>query len=559
MLVALRRPAPSVGEIEQTCARTLGVRDAVLLPSVRSGIYLVLKAVSGPGGLVVGPAYTCAVVHQAMRASGLRTRFIDAAPRHFSMACDQLLSAMEPGCCVILCELYGIPTGQDVLEATRALRPAVRILDTATNIPDPVRLGRMESTDVAMFSFGKGKWMSAGWGGLACFQDEGLCQQIREMRDASATRGTVLQHQRNALAVLARVAKRWRTVYGLAKTSGAALSFVRGNASARKEASRSSRAVDVIEKFTAEWTRLPGPFNRKLVLHNLRHGETTAEIHRRLTETYVACLKDTEVVQGVDLEALPRNGFPIRVPPQLRSPVQDYLWRRGIDVGRQFPFPESLSPAVYPNAAQASAEVLTLPFGEHISPKDVERISRTVLESLQDANRRARAMGEFMSKLRERLRLVALMYHDVVEAGEISGFQVPSAGAYRLELPQFLSHLEAIEKGPLPPRTVFDVMQGADRRGLLLTFDDGGKSAVRVADLLDARGWRGHFFLTTSLIDTAGFVTRRDILDLVVAAATSSARIPTRTRISAIILQTMKCSPSGGQVARCWPTSSAPR
>ena len=114
----------------------------------------------------------------------------------------------------------------------------------------------------------------------------------------------------------------------------------------------------------------------------------------------------------------------------------------------------------------------------------------------------------------DRLRLVTLMYHNVVEAEEISGFQVRSARAYRLGLPQFLAHLEAIEKGPLKPRTVFDLAKGAIGSGLLLTFDDGGKSAVRIADLLDARGWKGHFFVTTSLIDTSGFVTRSDILDL---------------------------------------------
>jgi dTDP-4-amino-4,6-dideoxygalactose transaminase len=392
-LLLSRKPAPTIGEIEETYARMLGVRGVVLLPSVRAGIHMVLRAVSGPGGLVVGPAYTCAVVHQAMRASGLRMRFVDAAPRQFSMACDQLASAMEPGCCVIVCEAYGIPTDPNMLKASGELRPAVRILDTALNIPDPVRLGRLEGTDVAMFSLGLGKCMYAGWGGLACFQEEGLAQRIRELRDASARRGTALQQQRNALTVFARVAKRSRMIYGLASAASAAVSLVRGNILGRKEELRSRRAVDVIQEFTAEWSRLPGPFNRKLALHNLHHRETAAGIRRRLAETYVACLKDFGVVQGVDGEALPQSHFPIRVPAKLRPQVQDYLWRRGIDTGRQFPFPESLSPALYLNAAQASAEVLTLPLGEHISPKDVETISRKVVGALQRANRYAPRCG----------------------------------------------------------------------------------------------------------------------------------------------------------------------
>ncbi len=46
------------------------------------------------------------------------------------MSCDQLAAAMEPGCCIILCEAYGIPTSPQMMKASSQLRPAVRILDT---------------------------------------------------------------------------------------------------------------------------------------------------------------------------------------------------------------------------------------------------------------------------------------------------------------------------------------------------------------------------------------------------------------------------------------------
>ena len=386
-LLLSRKPAPAVGETEENVARMLGVRSVVLLPSVRSGIYMVLKAVSGPQGLVVGPAYTCGVVHQAMRASGLRIRFIDAAPRQFSMACDQLSSAMEPGCCVIFCEMYGIPTSPNMIKASGELRPAVRILDMAVGIPDPGRLSRMESTDVAMFSFGSGKCMHAGWGGLACFQEEGLARRIREMRDGWATQGTALHHQSSALGVLARIAKRSRAVYGLATTASAVLSFLGTKLLGMDERPRSSRPVDVIKEFNAEWTRLPGPFSRKLTVYNFRRWETAAEIRRRLAETYIACLRGSDVVQGVAMEALPQSNFPIRVSADIRTRVQDYLWNRGIGTARQVPLPESLDPSQYPHAAQASEEVLTLPFGEHVSTEDAKRISGHALEALRREDR----------------------------------------------------------------------------------------------------------------------------------------------------------------------------
>ena len=48
-------------------------------------------------------------------------------------------------------------------------------------------------------------------------------------------------------------------------------------------------------------------------------------------------------------------------------------------------------------------------------------------------------------------------------------------------------------------------------RHVLLTFDDGGKSAVYTADELSRRGWKAHFFIVTSLIGTRTFVDATDI------------------------------------------------
>jgi peptidoglycan/xylan/chitin deacetylase (PgdA/CDA1 family) len=53
------------------------------------------------------------------------------------------------------------------------------------------------------------------------------------------------------------------------------------------------------------------------------------------------------------------------------------------------------------------------------------------------------------------------------------------------------------------------------QRPLFLTFDDGGVSAHEViANALERRGWRGHFFVTAGRIDTPGFVTRAQIREL---------------------------------------------
>ena len=51
--------------------------------------------------------------------------------------------------------------------------------------------------------------------------------------------------------------------------------------------------------------------------------------------------------------------------------------------------------------------------------------------------------------------------------------------------------------------------------GLLLTFDDGGTSALApTADLLEKHGWRGHFFMTTDYVGTPGFLSAAQLRDL---------------------------------------------
>jgi peptidoglycan/xylan/chitin deacetylase (PgdA/CDA1 family) len=50
---------------------------------------------------------------------------------------------------------------------------------------------------------------------------------------------------------------------------------------------------------------------------------------------------------------------------------------------------------------------------------------------------------------------------------------------------------------------------------VLLTFDDGGRSALsETAPMLERRGWRGHFFVTTDRIGASGFLERDDIISL---------------------------------------------
>jgi peptidoglycan/xylan/chitin deacetylase (PgdA/CDA1 family) len=116
-----------------------------------------------------------------------------------------------------------------------------------------------------------------------------------------------------------------------------------------------------------------------------------------------------------------------------------------------------------------------------------------------------------------------MMFHDVLPDGRAldkSGFTGPGPDRYKIRQPVF----EAVARC-VGPDTV-------------LTFDDGGRSAVDVvAPVLAEHGLRGEFFVPTALIGTPGFLDRRAVGELAAAghvvgshSHTHPERMPALTR-----------------------------
>ena len=105
-------------------------------------------------------------------------------------------------------------------------------------------------------------------------------------------------------------------------------------------------------------------------------------------------------------------------------------------------------------------------------------------------------------------------YHDVTDRPQESGLQRPGAAAYTLGSAAFGHHLDAIASGSLRPELVTAIDLAAPGRHVLLTFDDGGRSALHVADELSRRGWLGHFFIITDRIGERTFLDAEGIRHL---------------------------------------------
>jgi peptidoglycan/xylan/chitin deacetylase (PgdA/CDA1 family) len=114
------------------------------------------------------------------------------------------------------------------------------------------------------------------------------------------------------------------------------------------------------------------------------------------------------------------------------------------------------------------------------------------------------------------MRPISLLYHDVLSVdAPASGFPGADADAYKLDERNFKAHLESIAAAAGSRVQLIATVASPGDRPIFLTFDDGGASIeTPIARLLEAQGWRGHFFVVTHKIDAPGFLTAQQIRGL---------------------------------------------
>jgi peptidoglycan/xylan/chitin deacetylase (PgdA/CDA1 family) len=109
------------------------------------------------------------------------------------------------------------------------------------------------------------------------------------------------------------------------------------------------------------------------------------------------------------------------------------------------------------------------------------------------------------------VEVAGFAFHEVTDRPGETGFQRPGAVPFTLTPRAFEQHLDRIGAAPWAPARVTALDLDAPARHLLLTFDDGGKSALHAADALSRRGWLGHFLITTGRIGSRTFLSAGEI------------------------------------------------
>ena len=111
-------------------------------------------------------------------------------------------------------------------------------------------------------------------------------------------------------------------------------------------------------------------------------------------------------------------------------------------------------------------------------------------------------------------KIITFLYHEVVDDISKSGFQNLGALPYKHNISHFLSDLDIIMSNFSRTELVTNIDFNDKENNLILTFDDGGVSALSIANILKERNLIGHFFITTSMIGSDFFLNVDQIIKI---------------------------------------------
>ncbi|MEV6057657.1 DegT/DnrJ/EryC1/StrS family aminotransferase [Streptomyces sp. NPDC052107] len=331
-------------EFESRIAAFLGVRDAVAVMSGTAALHTALLAAGvGPGHEVVVPSMTFCASVQAILAVGATPRFVDIDPVTLCVTDQLVMDAVTDRTRAVMPVLFG-GRAIDFSSVRRELdaRDIAIVEDAAHAFGSRNRARRVGATgDLTCFSFGPIKNLTCGQGGVVVPRTRAEADTIRRIR---------------MLGVVQSQAERGRTT---------------------------SYQVD---GFGLRY-QMSG-INAAIGLAQLDHFEKAETTRRILWRAYRRALAGLDGVHLVDVH--PDRSVPhlCQVLIPYRDEVHAQMKARGIGVGVHYP-PNHLQPAFaqwrrdLPATEQAGREVLTLPFHQHLTENDIDRVVTVLGQALK--------------------------------------------------------------------------------------------------------------------------------------------------------------------------------
>ncbi len=376
-LLSLRKQ--NVCRLELDCAELLDVPHAVWLPSARYGICATIQHTLNEQADVFCPVFTCRVVHEAIRQSGRSLRLVDSRPDSFLLNV-RAATGGENNFGVVLSEVFGHRFGNGVRQAGTAPlidNARVRIFDMAMAIPDRIDLQRLRNQDVAVVSFGLGKSLYSGWGGMAFTRDRSLAAVLRQSRERDLIAADPLRSLVQEADIVLRTVAHYSVVYG-------SLRKLQDRRQPPRPTAGDARSTAIADaprcNASREWWHGPSRLTTQLTAANFRSAAACENQRRRLADVYRSELSRLDGC-GLTLPPQETRGlshFSVCASAADRDRLRQHLWSAGIDTAALFPFPAECRAADFPHAAHWSRGILNLPLSHSLTVQQVQRVCASI-------------------------------------------------------------------------------------------------------------------------------------------------------------------------------------
>lgn len=160
-----------------------------------TALYASLQAVKCAGNHVAVPATTCPAAIAAIYASANTPLFVDIELTRFGLDPEKLKAVMHKVGAVIAIHGFGIPCRiEEIQQMCRS--HSVPLIEDCAQAEGAVCLGKAVGSygDVAIFSYGSGKIISAGGGGAAITNNPNLSERIKSIHDRLPSKAETRAH-----------------------------------------------------------------------------------------------------------------------------------------------------------------------------------------------------------------------------------------------------------------------------------------------------------------------------------------------------------------------------
>jgi dTDP-4-amino-4,6-dideoxygalactose transaminase len=333
---------PFVKEFEEAFARYCGVEQCVGVANGTDALFIALKALGvGPGDEVITVANSFIATSEAIRMAGANVVFVDINSKTYNIDVERIEEKITSKTKVIIpVHLYGQPADMDPILAM-AKKHGLRVVGDAAQAHGAQYKGRPISqlADITCFSFYPGK-------NLGAYGDAGA---------------------------LVTNSAEWATAARMVANHGRT-----------KKYDHDMEGVN---------SRLDG-LQAAILSVKLRHLDQWTENRRRNAHRYETALKAADVTTPVELEDVKAvyHLYVVRVPAARREQFQESLKAAGIQTGIHYPIALPYLNAYghlghtetdFPNALNASMEIISLPMFPELSAEQIDYVGRHVAEALR--------------------------------------------------------------------------------------------------------------------------------------------------------------------------------